>query len=155
MRLISLALLLTLLSAPLALSALGQGNAAQRRSAVAGTWVHQDDPSELRLEIDTSATADTLRLILAGHHTSEGVHRETIVCVLDGFSSEPLSISYCPQTTLARKAPPRDSSLRLEPQSKAERGLRRIVEQFVETPVQSGDSLAVGAEERFWLVRQP
>lgn len=55
-----------------------------------------------------------------------------------------LSVSCCPQTTLGRSAPPRDSTLHFQPQFDAGQGLRRIVDHFVEMPVRRGDSLEVG-----------
>jgi hypothetical protein len=57
---------LTLLTAALALPTLGQSDVDAWRSALAGSWQQVGDAPELRLVIDTTTEADTLRLHLMG-----------------------------------------------------------------------------------------
>jgi hypothetical protein len=147
---------LTLLTAALALPTLGQSDVDAWRSALAGSWQQVGDAPELRLVIDTTTTeADTLRLHLMGQQAPPGVHRETITCTLHWPAANQLSVTDCPQTTLSRKAPPRDTTLTFHPQSNEGRALQRVAQQFTTNAKQSGDSLSVGTEERFHLVREP
>lgn len=149
------AVLLTLLTAVLALPAAAQSNVDEWRSALAGTWAETDDVPDLRLTVDTTAEADTLRLKVAGSHAPAGVDHETIVCTLRWPAARALLIRGCFRTTLSRKAPPRDVTLRFPPQSQAGRGLRDVTRRLVGNPERSGDSLTVGIEERFRLVKKP
>lgn len=146
---------LVLLTVVFAVPAAGQNDINEWRSALPGTWVQAGDTPELRLTIDTTAANDSLRLRLAGRHAPPSVQAETIVCRLDASNVQSLSLTVCPQTTLSRKAPPRDVKLRFQPRSKPERGLRQVVHRFTSDPQQSDDTLSVGSNERFRLVKQP
>lgn len=148
-------ILLTLLIAVQALPALAQNDADEWRSFLAGSWTHADASPELYVEIDTTTGSDTLRLKLLGRYAPPGVNRETIECTLNWPRNRRFSLSECPQTTLVRTVPPRDSTLRFHPQSKEGRGLRRVVQQFTSNPERRNDTLTVGREERFRLVKQP
>lgn len=145
---------LLLLTTALALPGLGQSDVDEWRNALAGSWQQAGEAPELRLSIDTTTESDTLRLHLMRRKAPPGVHRETITCALHWPTANQISVTGCPQTTLSRKAPPRDTTLTFHPQSKEGRALRRVVQQFTSNAERRGDSLSVGTEERFQLVRQ-
>lgn len=146
---------LTLLTAALALPALGQEDVHQWRSTLAGVWQQAGDAPELRLTIDTTATTDALRLHLMGGQAPPGIHREIVACTLHWPAPNQISVTGCSQTTLSRKAPPRDTTLTFHPQSDEGRALRRRVQQLTGNAEQRGDSLSIGRKERFQLIRQP
>lgn len=146
---------LVLLTIVIAVPAAGQNDIDERRSALSGTWVQAGDAPELRLTIDTATATDTLRLRLTGRRAPPSVYAETIVCALGESKAQSLPLTVCPRTTLTRKAPPRDVTLRFQPRSKPERGLRQVTHRFTSDPRPKNDTLTVGSDERFRLVKQP
>lgn len=76
------------------------------------------------------------------------------MCALRWPTAQALSITSCPRTTLSRKAPPRDVTLRFPPRSKPERGLRQVTHRFTSDPRPSNDTLTADSDDRFRRIKQ-
>jgi len=145
---------LSLLAGLLVLPVHAQDAADQGQSFVEGTWAHANDDPDLMLEVTSSFRADTLRLTLMGAHAPPAVERETIECVIEGHSTGRLEIITCPQTTLSRTSPPSDTTLHFAPETDARQGLLVRAKQFAQNAERQGNSLVVGTEERYKLVKR-
>ncbi len=145
-------ILLSVLVGLLVLPATAQDSANQD-SVFEGTWTQETDDPELMLEIEPAFRADTLRLTLMGPHSPPAVERETIECLITDRPSR-LEILTCPKTTLSRTSPPSQTTLYLPPESEAREGLQKVARKFADDVERKGNSLVVGSEERYRLVKR-
>lgn len=147
-------LLLSLLAGFLVLPALGQDSARQLESAVDGTWADANEDPKIMLEIESSFRTDTLRLTLMGSHAPPAVEEETIECLVERHDSGRIEILTCPSTTLKRTSPPSDTTLHLAKESLAREGLVERARTFAENVERKGNSLVMGQQDRYRLVRR-
>jgi hypothetical protein len=145
--------LFSILIGLLVLPATAQDSADQDHS-LEGIWSHESENPELTLEIASGISSDTLRLTLMGSHSPTLIERETIECLIANPSSGRLEILRCPKTTLSRTSPPSQTTLDLPPESEAREGLQTLVQKITAGIERSGNSLVLGSEEQYRLVKQ-
>lgn len=147
-------LLLSILACFLVLPAIGQDSAQQLDSAFDGTWADANDDPQIMLEIESSFRADTLRLTLMGSHAPRAVEKEVIECLVEDHTSGRIEILTCPSTTLMRTSPPSDTTLHFSKETLAREGLVERARRFANDVERKGNSLVMGQQERYRLVRR-
>lgn len=146
-------ILLSIFIGLLALPATAQDSATEEES-LEGTWSHESENPEVILEITSGISSDTLRLTLMGSQSPTLIERETIECLIGNSSSGRLEILVCPKTTLSRTSPLSQTTLDLPPESEAREGLQTLVQKITADIERNGNSLVLGSEKRYRLVKQ-